>query len=40
MKGGFEMSFFMDLMMIGTLAICYLLVKYFADWCGHQVEKF
>ncbi len=29
----------MDFLMIGILAICYLLIKLFADWCEHQVEK-
>jgi len=33
------MNFLTDLGMIGSLAICYLLIKWFADWCGHQVEK-
>jgi len=29
----------MDFLMVGTLAVCYLLVKLLADWCGRQVEK-
>ncbi len=29
----------MDLLMAGTLAACFLLIKLFADWCGRQVEK-
>ncbi len=29
----------MDFIMIGTLAVCFLLIKLFADWCGRQVEK-
>jgi hypothetical protein len=29
----------MDFLMIGTLAVCFLFVKLFADWCGRQVEK-
>jgi len=29
----------MDLLMIGILAGCFLLLKLFADWCGRQVEK-
>ncbi len=29
----------MDLFMIGILAICFLLLKWFADWCARQVEK-
>ncbi len=29
----------MDFLMIGILAISYLLIKLFADWCEHQVEK-
>lgn len=28
----------MDLAMVGTLAVCYLLMKWFIDWCGRQVE--
>lgn len=33
------MKFGMDLVIVGTLAVCYLLIKCFADWCGHQIEK-
>jgi hypothetical protein len=29
----------MDFIMLGTLAVCFLLIKLFADWCGRQVEK-
>jgi len=29
----------MDLLMIGILAVCFLLVILLADWCGRQVEK-
>ncbi len=29
----------MDFLMIGMLAVCFLLLKWFADWCGRQVEK-
>lgn len=29
----------MDFLMIGILAISYLLLKLFADWCGRQIEK-
>jgi len=29
----------MDFLMIGILAICFIVVKLFADWCGRQVEK-
>ena len=29
----------MDLLMLGTLAVCFLLVKLLADWCERQVEK-
>lgn len=29
----------MDFLMIGILAICFIAVKLFADWCGRQVEK-
>ena len=29
----------MDFLMLGILAVCFLLVKLFAGWCGHQVEK-
>ncbi|XWX62567.1 hypothetical protein AusDCA_2678 [Desulfitobacterium sp. AusDCA] len=29
----------MDFLMMGTLAVCFLLIKLFADWCGRQVEK-
>lgn len=29
----------MDFLMIGILAICFLFIKFFADWCGRQVEK-
>lgn len=28
-----------DLMMLGMLVVSFLLVKCFADWCVHQVEK-
>lgn len=33
------MNLLMDLAMLGTLAGCYLLMKWFACWCGRQVEK-
>lgn len=29
----------MDFLMIGILEVSYLLIKFFADWCGHQIEK-
>jgi len=29
----------MDFLMIGTLAISFLLVKLLADWCGRQLER-
>jgi hypothetical protein len=29
----------MDFLMIGILAVSYLLIKLFADWCGRQIEK-
>lgn len=29
----------MDFLMIGILAISYLLIKLFADWCERQIEK-
>lgn len=29
----------MDFLMVGTLAVCFLIIKLFADWCEHQVEK-
>ncbi len=29
----------MDFLMLGSLAVCFLLIKLFADWCGRQVEK-
>jgi len=29
----------MDLLMLGILVVCFLLLKLFADWCGRQVEK-
>lgn len=29
----------MDFLMLGILAVCFLLVKLFADWCERQVEK-
>ena len=29
----------MDFLMIGTLVVCFLLIKLFANWCGRQVEK-
>jgi len=29
----------MDFLMIAILAVSYVLVKLFADWCGRQVEK-
>jgi len=29
----------MDFLMFGILAICFIVVKMFADWCGRQVEK-
>lgn len=29
----------MDFLMVGILAICYLFVKLFSDWCGRPVEK-
>lgn len=29
----------MDFMMIGILAISFLLVKLLADWCGRQLER-
>ncbi|MPM45910.1 hypothetical protein SDC9_92602 [bioreactor metagenome] len=29
----------MDLLMVGILAACFLLIKLFVDWCGRQVEK-
>lgn len=29
----------MDFLMIGILAISFLLVKVLADWCGRQIER-
>ncbi len=29
----------MDFLMIGILAVSYLLIKLLADWCEHQIEK-
>ncbi len=29
----------MDFLMIGILAVSYLLIKLFADWCELQVKK-
>jgi hypothetical protein len=29
----------MDFLMLGVLAVCFLLIKLFADWCGRQIEK-
>jgi hypothetical protein len=29
----------MDFLMICILAVCYLLIKLFADWCERQIEK-
>jgi len=29
----------MDFLMIGILAISFLLVKLLADWCGRQIER-
>ncbi len=29
----------LDLAMIGTLAVCFLLIKLLADWCGHQIDR-
>lgn len=29
----------MDILMIGIMAVCFLLIKLLADWCGRQVEK-
>lgn len=29
----------MDILMIGTLGVSFLIIKLFADWCGRQVEK-
>jgi len=29
----------MDFLMFGILAICFILVKLLADWCGRQVEN-
>lgn len=29
----------MDFLMLGVLAVGYLLIKLFTDWCGHQIEK-
>lgn len=28
----------MDLIMVGTLAVSFLVIKLFADWCQKQVE--
>ena len=33
------MNLLMDLAMIGMLTICYLLLKWFVNWCSRQVEK-
>ena len=29
----------MDILMLIVLVICFLILKLFADWCGHQIEK-
>lgn len=29
----------MDFLMIGILAVSYLLIKLFANWCERQIEK-
>lgn len=29
----------MDFIIFGILAICYLLLKLFADWCERQIER-
>lgn len=29
----------MDILMIGILAVCFLLIKLLTDWCGRQIEK-
>lgn len=29
----------MDILMVGTLAISFVLLKLLADWCGRQTEK-
>lgn len=29
----------MDFLMLGILAVSYFLIKLFADWCGHQIER-
>ena len=29
----------MDVLMLAALAVGFLLVKFFADWCAHEAEK-
>lgn len=29
----------MDFLMLATLAVSFLLTKWFADWCVHEIEK-
>lgn len=29
----------MDVLMLATLAASFLLVKWFTDWCMHEIEK-
>lgn len=29
----------MDFLMLGILAVSYLLIKLLTDWCGRQIEK-
>ncbi len=29
----------MDILMLIVLVICFFILKLFADWCGHQIEK-
>jgi hypothetical protein len=29
----------MDFLMLSILAVSYLMIKLFADWCDHQIKK-